>query len=542
MLGKSSLAAVLVVLVAVSAVAADMRLADAAKTGDVEAVRTLLKQRANVNEAQGDGMTALHWAVYTNNLDIAKMLVQAGANVKATTRLDSATPLLMAAANANVDMMELLLKAGADVNATSSLGTTPLMQASAAGSVDGVKALIEHGANVNAKDKLKEQTPIMFAAAMNRDAVIRLLASNGADLKATSKVMSIDKPLFDDDGNPIPQRPQQKDAAGNPIDQYGQPAAQFMGGFSALHYAAREGHMDAIRSLVEAGADVNEQNPGDRTTPMVEAIVNGHYDIARYLVEHGGNPNLVSIDGLAALYATIDNEYAPVAWSATSHTWADGTAQQKTSYLDLMTVLMDHGADPNAQITKPLWFRPPHHNQMWVKTTGSTPLWRAAQATDLPAIRLLVARGANAKIASKDNDTTLAMAAGIGWSGNYSINAPYFLETVKYLVEEAKIDINAVDKDGYTAIFGAAYRGDNEVVKYLVEKGAKLDHRNNRGWSVTDMTTAPNVRSSVGLAHPETEKLVVSLGAPTRLKVDDEEILGIIKRKIPATDDKKKPQ
>jgi len=291
--------------------------------------------------------------------------------------------------------------------------------------------------------------------------------------------------------------------------------------------------MEAIHALVEAGADVNKVNPGDRTSVMIEAIVNGHYDIASYLLDHGADPNLASIDGLAALYATIDNEYAPVAWSATSHTWADGTAQQKTNYLKLMSALLEHGADPNARIKRPLWFRPPHHNQMWVKTAGTTPLWRAAQATDLPAIQLLVSRGADPQIASTDHDTALSMAAGIGWSGNYSINAPYFLATVKYLVEDAKIDVNAVDKDGYTAIFGAAYRGDNDVVKYLVEKGAKLDLRNSKGWSVTDMTTAPNVRSSVGLAHPETEALVVSLGAPKRLKIDDEEILGIIKRKIP---------
>jgi len=541
MLRATSLIGILILTLATSAIAADVRLADAAKAGDLANVRALLKDKVNVNEAQGDGMTPLHWAVYANNFDVAQLLVQAGANVKAVTRLDASTPLLMAATNGNVQIMELLIKAGAEVNTASDLGTTPLMQAAASGNVDAVKILADRGANLNAKDKLKEQTPLMFAAAMNRDPVIRLLASKGANLNATSKVMPIDLPLFDDDGNPIPQRAQVTDAAGNPIDSYGQASAKFMGGMTPLHYAAREGHMDAIRALVESGANIDQLNPGDSTSAMIEAIVNGHYDIAKYLLEHGGNPNLASMDGLEALYAVVDNEYSPVAWSATSHTWADGTAQQKTSYLELMSALLDHGADVNAKIKRPLWFRPPHHNQMWVKTTGSTPFWRAAQGTDLPAMKLLVSRGADPKIASTDNDTPLAMAAGIGWSGNYSINAPYFLETVKYLVEESHVDVNAVDKDGYSAIFGAAYRGDNEVVKYLVEKGAKLDHRNNKGWSVTDMTTAPNVRSSVGLAHPETEALVVSLGAPTRLKVDDEEILGIIKRKITSPDDKKKP-
>jgi ankyrin repeat protein len=541
MLWKSLVTAVLVSGIVIPAFAADVRLAAAAKAGDVEGVRALLKEKVNVNEAQGDGMTPLHWAVYANNFDVAQILVKAGANVKAVTRLDASTPLLMAATNGNVQIMELLINAGADVNAASSIGTTPLMQSAASGNVDAVRLLIDHGANVNAKDTLKEQTPLMFAATMDRAPVIRLLVAKGAKPNVTSKVLPIDLPLFDDDGNPIPQRGLVTDAAGNPIESYGQASAKFMGGMTPLHYAAREGHMDAIQALVESGADLNVQNPGDKTTVMIEAIVNGHYDIAKYLVERGGNPNLPSIDGLEALYATIDNEYAPVAWSATSHTWADGTAQQKTSYLELMAVLLEHGADPNARIVRPLWFRPPHHNQMWVKTSGSTPFWRAAQATDLLAMKLLVSRGADPRMASTDKDTPLAMAAGIGWSGNYSINAPYFLDAVKYLVEEAKVDVNTVDKDGYTAIFGAAYRGDNEMVKYLVDKGARLDLRNNKGWSVTDMTTAPNVRSSVGLAHPETEALVVSLGAPTRLKVDDEEILGIIKRKITTPDDKKKP-
>lgn len=507
--------------------AADLRLPDAAQQGDREAVRSLLKQKADVNAAQGDGMTALHWAVYKNDLEMAQMLLQAGASLKAKTREGALTPLYMAATNGNGAIIDALVKAGADVNQANALGTTPLMQASASGSVDAVKLLLDRGANINAKDTVREQSALMFAAALNRSAVIKLLVARGADLKATSKTVPIEQALFDDDGNPIPQRPRQ------PGQEERMVAATVMGGWAALHYAAREGQMDAVQTLVDAGADINQQSGAEKMTPMLSAIINGHYDIARYLLDRGADPNTVSRDGLAPLYAAIDAQWAPVAWSPVAHTAADVVPQQKNSYLDLMTALLDKGADPNARLTKKLWFRPPHHDQMWVRTTGSTPFWRAAQATDLRAMKLLMAHGADPKIASKDGDTSLMAAAGIGWVGNFSVNAPDgFLASVKYLVEECGSDVNAIGTSGYTALMGASYRGDNETVKYLIGKGAKLDLRTDRGWSVTDFAMAPNIRSSVGVAHPETVDLLVKLGAPTLIKVDDEEILGIIKRKI----------
>jgi ankyrin repeat protein len=514
----------------------NLRLVTAVMKGDRDQVRTLLKQKVNVNVAAGDGMTALHWAVYKNDIEIARMLVQASANVKAATRREAVVPLYMAATNGNPDIIDLLVKAGADVNGATSSGAMPLMQAAASGDVEAVKKLLDYGADINAKDNVRDQTALMFAAAKNRDSVIQLLASRGAALERTTRVTVIEQYFTEAGIFSVKQgeEPPSNTPTPNMVDYEG-PRPKTMGGMTALLYAAREGHMEAVRALVAAGADVNKPIPSDKTTPMIEAIINGHYDAAKYLLEHGGNPNLATVDGLEALYATIDNEYAPVAWSATSHTWSDGTEQQHTSHLDLMKELLEYGANPNVALTNVLWFRPPHHNLMWVKTTGSTAFWRAAQATDIAAMKLLVDRGANPRVASAQKDTPLHMAAGIGWAGNFSINAPDpngFMAAARYLVEEVGIDVNAVDELGYTSVMGAAYRGDSEMAQYLVSKGAKLDHRNNQGWSATDMAMAPNLQAGVGVAHPETAGLLIKLGAPQAIKVDDEEILGIIKRKV----------
>ncbi len=156
-----------------------------------------------------------------------------------------------------------------------------------------------------------------------------------------------------------------------------------MGGMTALLFAARDGRLDAVRALLEAGADVNQICAGDHTSPLVIAVSNGHYEVGKYLVEHGANPNLANVDGLMPLYAAIDMQYAPVSWAPNPL-----TVQEKVTHLELMNALLDHGADPNAKLTRKLWFRPTSHNQQWISTVGTTAFWRAAQATDVPAMKL----------------------------------------------------------------------------------------------------------------------------------------------------------
>ena len=271
MLRKTLLIAVIVVSMAgvLSAAPGDVRLADAAQRGDVDAVRSLLAEDVDVSASQGDGMTALHWAAYRNDLELAQLLTEAGADIHAVTREEALTPLLLAGGTGNAALIELLLDAGADANSANSIGTTVLMEAAAAGSVAAVKTLLDRGADPNEK-ALRDQTALMFAAARNRADVVRLLGPRGADLNATSETLPMDLPLFDDNGNRIPNR-----------TGAGRPKADMMGGNTPLHYAVREGHFDAVRALVETGANVNERNPGDRMTPIVMAIVNGEFDIAK---------------------------------------------------------------------------------------------------------------------------------------------------------------------------------------------------------------------------------------------------------------------
>ena len=432
----------------------------------------------------------------------------------------------MASGNGNAPVIAALLKAGSDANAPNDLGSTPLMLASGSGNVDAVKALLTAGANLNAKDAKMGQTAVMFAAGLNRDAVIRVLAAKGADLNAVSVVTRLQKALFDEEGNPIPAP-----RAGQVTAQaQGGAAATFMGGWSALHFAARDGSMAAVKALAESGANVSIPGAGDKTSPLVMAIENGHFDLAKYLVEKGADVTVANDSGLTPVYAVVDVQWAPVAWAP-----VPDTTKQKTSYMDLLKILADHGANVNTKLTQGLWYRPADHNQAWVKLGGSSAFWRAAQSTDLEAMKFLAAHGANVKDVSAQKDTALMMAAGVGWAGNFSINAPgSYLPAVKYMVEDLGIDINAVDQLGYTAVMGAAYRGDNEMVEYLVSKGAKLDFRTNRGWSVTDMANGPSLRSSVPLSHPDTIALLGKLGAPPMLKVEGEEILGIIRGKAPA--------
>ena len=424
----------------------------------------LFAQQAGINTPEGDGMTALHWAAFHDDVELAGRLLAGGANVSAVTRLDALTPLSMACTNGSAAMIELLLKAGADPNAATATGATALMTAAASGSAEAVKVLLDRGAGVNAKEAAHGQTALMFAAADNRPEAVRMLMAHGADAKITTKVVSLEKPKVDDDGNPIRERPAPKPGDLEGIALAGRRVSpKLTGGMTALLFAARDGRLDAARALVEAGADVNQVSAGDRSSPMVIAVSNGHYELGKYLLDRGADPNLANEDGLAPLYAAVDMQWAPVSWAPNPI-----TVQEKVSYLDLMKALLDRGANPNARLTRKLWFRPTSHDQEWIGTAGSTAFWRAALSTDVAAMRLLVARGADPRIASNEGDTPLMVAAGMGWSANFSQNAPGgWLEAVRYCLELGA-DVNATDLFNYTALHGAAYRGDNEVVRFLV--------------------------------------------------------------------------
>jgi ankyrin repeat protein len=498
-------------VVLTATIAGDERLADAARRADAAAVRTLLDRGAAVNDAMGDGMTALHWAAYNDDVEMARLLLGRGASVDAVTRNGNLTPLMVAATNGNAAVMAPLLDSRADTRARSTDGATVLMMGALSGSVAVVTRLLDHGAEIDAKDSARGQTPLMFAAAADRVDVLKLLASRGAGVRLTSTVSPPPR-LVRVGGNP--NAPQQ--APPKPTDSVSQARAErrvgpsMLGGWAALHFAAREGHIAAARALIDAGADVNQANDGDRTTPLLTAIVNGHYDLAKLLIEKGADPNRANDDGLAPLYATIDMQFAPVIWQPNPP-----TDQEHTTHLELMALLLERGADPNARLKRKLWFRPSDHDDAWTGTAGTTAFWRAAFATDVAAMRLLVSKGADPQIESSEGVTPLMAAAGLGWTGNQHRTVPdSWLPAVKYCLELGA-ELNARDIFGYSTLHAAAYRGDNELVKFLVEKGARLDAVTIFGDNVTDMANAFVAFGSLPQEHPDTVKLLIGLGAPS---------------------------
>ncbi len=516
----------------------DTRLADAAQRGDTTAVRSLLKSGANVNAAQGDGMTALHWAAYRNDPEMTQALIQAGAKVKAETRLQKLTAIFIASKGGYAGVLDLLLKAGADANSTNSTGSTPLMFAAASGNADAVKVLLDRGANVNARENTWGETALIFAAALNRTDVVKMLLAKGADASITTKVERLDsnKGYDPDEVNEKPKGVKteedaaQADAAAKAAakkradDRRAAAAkmrsAEAMGGMAALHFAAREGHLETVRTLVDSGVNVNEPSAADQTSPLLQAIYNGHYDLAKYLLDHGADPKLVNADGLAPLYAVVDMQWANRTWYPPA-----SIAQEKTSYLDLMKEVLDKGANPNVQIKKKVWFRRFHDD--WIDSPGATAFWRAAQANDLPAMKLLVQYGADPKLTTIHGATALIVAAGYGFEDQLSTVVPGTrFEVVKYLVDDLHLDVTAKDDFGYTALHGAAYVGANDIVTYLVSRGADVHAKSHgiiqqegqtvfqapagQGDTVADMANGPRTH---GIQHPDTVALLEKLGS-----------------------------
>ena len=483
-------------LLPVLAAASDSPLADAAMEGDADRVRLLLEQGVALGAAQGDGMTALHWAAFRDDREVADLLLAADAEVMATTRLGGLTPLWFAAENGSAAMLDRLLTTEADVNVTTSTGATLLMAAALSGSVEAIDLLVERGAFLDARETANGQTALMFAAWENRADAIGALAGHGAHVGLMSLIVSMVEPRLDENGDPIPPRLRRRAPGGNSV----------MGGMTALLFAARDGHLDAVRALVESGADVNQVSGGDGTSPLVIAIANGHYTAARYLLDRRADPNLVNIDGLGPVYATVNMRFAPVSWAPNPR-----TDQEAVDSLDLLRALLARGADPDARIARKLWFSPTSHDRSWVDPSGSTPFWRAAQSSDVDAMRILADAGADTTLATAGGTTPLMVAAGIGWAGNFTQNAPdSFLAAVRYCLELGA-DVEAADARGFTALHGAAGRGDDEMVRFLVERGARVDAINRDGNSPADMAFGP---SRFFLPKPETVDLLVALGSP----------------------------
>jgi ankyrin repeat protein len=544
--------------------------ADAAMAKDAARVRQLLKGGADAGASQGDGMTALHWAAMQGDGAMAEMLLVAGANPRATTRIGGFTALHLASQAGRAEAVPALIKAGAPVDATTATGATALMLAAAAGNADIVAALAAAGADLNRTETAHGQTALMFAASLGRTDAAKVLLARGADAKIRSRVVDLstvevpEEVLQDqlrqqsstpqaqtarNEGAAAPARP----VAPTPAPQSNRVAGVSRpfkyneligkhGGLTALHFAARQGAVETARALVEAGADVNGQTAGDLTSPMLIAMVNGHFDLALYFLEKGANPNLASDAGMTPLYAALNVYWAPKAFYP----------QPRASYMDVMKALLAKGADPNARLQRKIWYTQYNFDLLRVDDSGATPFWRAAYASDIDAMKLLVAAGADPTVptakpamndrfqqggvrsadASRDHSglpaiptagpdiAPLLAASGAGYGEGFAGNAHRFapsgmLAAVKYLIEELGTDPNVRDADGNTALHHAASRGDNEMIKYLVSKGADATLVNRGGQTTVDMANGPVQRVQ---PFPETIKLLESLGAKNNHK------------------------
>jgi uncharacterized protein len=548
--------------------------ADAASRADKAAVQKLIDQHADVNAAQPDGATALHWAVFHSDKEMVDLLLRAGASPKVANR-EGSTPLWLACIDGDAAIITALLKAGADPNEKLPLGRSPLMAAARTGNVDAMKVLLDHGADVSAKETLRGTTPLMWAADEGHAPAIQLLIQHGADVKATSDLVERGRgpalgksndprqavarqgaalaagqaspPLGSNrgDANGIggaagvaPARGGGRAGAGGAAgaadggDQAaagddagaalgfggggrGRQAVKDGGALTPLIYAVRSNDLDSVKALLAAGANIN-QTSGYGWSPLLVATQNRFYQLGSYLIEHGADVNLANKGAWTPLYLATDNRNIesgdyPVRKGDMDH-------------LDFIKLLLDKGANVNARLKDSTETRTVFTNQ-WLDENGATAFLRASQSGDIVLMKLLLAHGADPKIDTALHVTALQVAAGIGWVEGitYEWSTEQTIEAVKLLLDLG-LDPNAQADTGRTALHGAAHKGSTEVVQILYDHGAKLNvhdygNTDNRGGKLAIHTWEPvdyadglvRVGVQSAIAHPETGLLLRKL-------------------------------
>ena len=433
------------------AAAGDVRLIDAVKSRNIETVRALITQRVDVNVPQGDGATALHWAVHLEDASTADLLIRSGARVDAADDT-GATPLYLACTNRSAAMVEKLLKAGANANASLLNGETALMTCARTGDLGAVSALLARGANVNAKEPAHDQTALMWAAAQKHPQVVQALIAGGANVAARSRVYTQTVT------SEVTQR------AGREELNYTVPR----GGSTPLLFAARSGDAESARLLLAAGADVNDALPNGASA-LVEAAHSGHEGVGLALLDKGADPNAAGA-GYTALHAAVLRSGAT-----------------------LVRALLARGANPNLPITKGTPVRRNSEDfELPATLIGATPYLLAAKFLEVDIMQALAARGADTRLAMKTGVTPLMAAAGVGAGAQVDRRGLSVLDGGKLEDERRALDavtaalslganLDAASESGDTALHGAASLGYDSVVRLLAERGAALNVKNKRG-------------------------------------------------------------
>jgi uncharacterized protein len=436
---------------AVNVGAAGSELADAVMKGNRAAVQSLLQRNADVNVPQVDGTTALHWAARLDDLETADMLIRAGANASAMNR-EGATPMMLAALNGSAPMIEKLINAGANANAPlTQHGDTALMMAARTGKPEAVNVLLAHGASVSARETWGGTTALMWAAAERHPAIVKILIEHGADVNARSNFVPAANGRGFEGRTPVAPQPNQG------VEEFAS------GWLTPLMFAAREGDVESARLLIAAGADVNAV-AGDGKDALGLAIFNGNYEFASLLIDHHSNVNHADAQRFTPLFWAVDRrnmETAPnFPWMVT------------VDPLPLIKKLLDAGADPNALVDNTPRARMRAGSPRIVFATA---LMRAAFSADLDLVKLLLADGADPRIVSKDSETMVEAAAGLGFIQGYNKgkSAAERLECVKLFVERGA-DVNQADDYGITPLMAAANMGDTKIIQYLIDAGANL--------------------------------------------------------------------
>ena len=491
------------VLMAAALIAADgdVRLVDAARRNDTQMVRALLKQRADVNVRAHDGSSALLWAAHWNDLETADALIRAGADVNVANDLRT-TPLSLACTNANAGLVQRLLDAGANPNTPIATGETPLITCAGTGNTDAVRALLARGADVNARETTQNQTALMWAATERHPEMVKLLIAHGADLQARTKR-----------------------------------------GFSALHFAARVGDVESAQLLLAAGTDINIRSqpsstdkpmpgaPGNYTggtgrvggpsyeatvsagsTPLLVATVRAQVPFALFLLERGADPNAGDA-GMTPLHWAVATWESGEANPVFGFTDAMSGIPERQAKLQLVKALLARGADPNVPMTQ----RPPGFAGGHTDVIGATPFLLASAAADMEMMRLLLDAGADPKVATKSNMTAIAAATGVNRvQGESDVSEAQALEVVRFLIELG-VDPKVAVSTGENAIFGAAYRGWNSVVRLLAEHGTDVNAISKSGTTPWRAASGQGDRLGGVLFNTETAALLVSLGADPKL-------------------------